>query len=678
MKFDKFFHPASVALVGARPEDGHVGSALMKNLLAGAPRTIYPVAHDHKTVLGVPAYRTIEEVPGPVDLAVIAVPAPLVADVLRSCAKKKVSAAVVISAGFKEAGEEGVAREDELRAIGRESGLPFLGPNCLGVIDAHADLNASFASHKPKKGAIGFLSQSGAIGTAFIEWSRSEGVGISKFVSLGNEAGISEVEMLEYLGNDPKTKAILVYLEHVSDGARLLAVAKTITGKKKKPIVLLRSGRSARGMDAVMSHTGSLAPEDAVFTAACRQSGIATVTSLRDLFNAAKLLSLDTAWGDTTRLAVVTNGGGPSVNAADLIELSESMELVRFDEATRAKLHAALPFMAAVGNPVDVIGDAGADRYRAVLDILLAKDDIDAIMIIVTPQMMTDAGAIAEIIVERKDGKQLVPVFMGGEVMAEGIRVLEGGGMVNFDLPSDPIAALDALTPKKKSPHPPDTHAPKPLTMLSFEKMSELLAAQGLSVLGSLARTKADAVRMFSELGLERAALKIVSQDIVHKTEVKALRLNLKSAEEVGAAWDEITASVATHTPPVTLEGMLIQPMATGKEVIVGMKRDPTFGPVLVFGLGGIFVELLNDVAMRIAPFTEDEAKTMVSEIAGARYLDGFRGTDPADIAKLAKLLVAVGNLAVAHPEIEEIDLNPVIATKNEAYIVDARLMARR
>ncbi|HEY9585116.1 MAG TPA: acetate--CoA ligase family protein [Candidatus Paceibacterota bacterium] len=675
MELEKFFRPESVALIGARPEDGHVGSAIMKNLLAGGKRAIYPVTREYREVLGVPAYSSLDAISEVPDLALIAIKPELVPDALRACARKGVKAAVVVSAGFKEAGPEGKLLEEELHAIGIETGLPFLGPNCLGVIDGVSDLNASFTSHRPLPGTIGFVSQSGAIGTAFIEWSRSEGVGISKFVSLGNEAGVSEVTMLEYLGNDPDTRSILVYLEHVSDGPRFLAVAKEITQVKKKPIVLLRSGRSERGSAAAMSHTGSLAPEDAIFTAVCRQAGIATVTNLRDLFSAAKLLSLGTDWGDKTQLAIVTNGGGPSVNAADLVDLSESMDLARFNEQTTEALRGVLPPMAAVGNPIDVIGDAGADRYKAVLDILIRKADINAIVVIVTPQMMTDAKAIAEVIVGARASKLIIPVFMGGEVERPGVEVLQKNGMVNFDLPSDAIIALDVLTPKKKAPKPRKARTVSIAAMLSFDATLALLKKYDLGIFGSFVRTKEEVASAFEELGSEKVAMKVVSQDVIHKTDVGAVMLNIQSTEDAARAWDEISANVREKAPQATIEGMLLQPMIDGREVIVGMKRDPVFGPVIVFGLGGIFVELLDDVSMRTAPFSEDDAYDMIGEIAGTRYLEGFRGSEPINKESLAQLLVAIGQLAVDNPDITEIDLNPVIATDIRSDIVDARFM---
>lgn len=672
-----FFSPKTIALFGARPEEGHVGHALMKNLLAGGGRRVIPVTDLYEHVLDVPAVRTILDAADPIDLAVIAVAPTKVAETIRACGEKGIHHAVVITAGFKEVGEEGRRMEQEVANAACESGVLLVGPNCLGVLDAHASLNATFSAHAPLPGHIGFISQSGAIGTSFIEWSRGEGVGVSKFASMGNEAGVSEIAMLEFFGRDPETKAILMYLEHVSDGKKFLQIAKEIVEERKKPIVILRAGRSAGGARAVASHTGSLAPEDAIFTAACRQAGIATVTSLRDLFNAAKLLALRTDWSEKTRLAVVTNGGGPSVNAADLIELSESMELVAFDEATRAALHAVLPPMAALGDPVDVIGDAGAGRYRSALDIVTALPGVDAIMVIVTPQMMTDHAGIAEVLQEESAKKPIIPVMMGGDVARPGVAVLAKHGMVNFDLPSDAVFALDAVTPLRKAPAREHPRAHASAAMRSWDDTTALLTRYGLPPIGVLARTKDDVVRVWGEVGAVTVAMKAISRGVIHKTDIGAVRLNISSPEMILSAWDEITAAINEKAPHATIDGFLIQPMLKGKEVLVGMKRDATFGPVVVFGLGGIFVEILRDTTMRVAPFTESDAKEMLSEIAGARYLDGFRGAKPANKDALARLLVAVGNLALENPDVIEIDLNPVVVTEDAALIADARILAQ-
>ena len=673
MNFDTFFDPKSVAIFGARPEPDRVGYALMKNLLEGKLRELYPITSEFEEILGQTCKKTLAEVNVPIDLAIIAIKATSVPDALRECKQKGVQNVVIISAGFKEAGPDGKVLEDEIAQIAKDAGINLLGPNCLGVINVKSDLNASFVAKKPLPGHISILSQSGAIGTSFLDWATDEGVGIAKFVSLGNEAGFSEVTMLEYLGQDPETNALMLYLEHVSDGRKFLELAREIT--KKKPLVVLRAGRSARGMAAVMSHTGSLAPEDAVFDAAARQAGIITVTSLREFFNIAKLFSLG-IMKPLPRLAVITNGGGPSVNAADLIELSPSLELATFDDATKTALRNVLPSMAAVGNPVDVIGDASAVRYKSALDILTPKQDIDAILVIVTPQMMTDTLEIARVIVGESTLKPLIPVFMGGTSVRPGIEFLHEHAMVNFELPSDAVESLSALGGgHKKTPPPVAKRAFASSVMLPFDETESLLSEYGITIFGTFVRNISDIPEVWPTLRADSVAIKAISKDVIHKTDAHAVRLNITSAEDAKQAWEEITTLIHIKAAEATIDGMLLQPMVRGKEVIIGAKRDATFGPVVVFGLGGIFVEALRDVAMRVAPVEHEAAVAMLDDISGANYLKAFRGAKPVDRDAIANVVVAISRLMMYHPEISEIDLNPVIATPDGVFVVDARLM---
>jgi acetyltransferase len=675
MNFDTLFDPKVVAVVGARPEPDRVGFALMDNLLQGGPRTIIPVTEEFPNIFGIPAKKSIGEIEGTIDLAVIAVKAAAVPQAIRDAVAKGAKAAVVISAGFKEAGEEGKKLEEEISAIAKESGIALLGPNCLGVIDTATDLNVSFAPQMPLPGCIALLSQSGAIGTAFLDWAHMEGVGISKFISLGNEAGFSEVAMLEHLGSDENTDAILMYLEHVSDGPRLLELLRAIT--PEKPVIVLRAGRSSRGASAVASHTGSLAPADATFTAALRQAGAAPVESLRELFNIAKLLSLGIR-SPLSRLAIVTNGGGPSVNASDLIELSRTLSLVDFDEETKTALRAVLPSMAAVGNPVDVIGDARRKRYDDAFAILVKKPDIDAILAIVTPQMMTPSEDIAESIIEWGTKKPIIPVFMGGDSARPGVETLKAAGLVSFETPPDAIEALDAIGKRKKQ-IPPKAHAASPsaLSPVTFSATRTLLESCGLAVSGNFITDRAMLRDAWGALGGAKAALKAFSFGAVHKTEAKAIRLHLSSLEEAERAWDEISANIQGVAPGASIEGMLLQSMVEGREVIVGGKRDRTFGPIVLFGLGGIFVELMKDVAMRVAPVSREEALLMLEDIEGRAYLNEFRRMAAIEKGKLADIIASVSRLLAEHPEIEEIDLNPVIATPDAAHIVDVRVMRK-
>lgn len=673
MNFDTLFDPTSVAIFGARPEKDRVGYALVENLLAGKARDLYPITDKFTDVLGLTCYKSLSEIEEPIDLAIIAIRSTTVPNALRECVAKGIKNVIIISAGFKEEGPEGALLEEEITQIAKEHDIHLLGPNCLGVINAKSDLNASFIAKKPLLGHISILSQSGAIGTSFLDWATKEGVGVAKFVSLGNEAGFSEVAMLEYLGNDPETSAILMYLEHVSDGKKFLELARAIT--KHKPVVVLRAGRSTRGMAAVMSHTGSLAPEDAVFAAAARQAGIVTTTSLREFFNIAKLFTLGIT-KPLPRLAILTNGGGPSVNAADLVELSSTLELTIFNDETKNALRSVLPPMAAVGNPVDVIGDAGASRYESALDILTPREDIDAIIIIVTPQMMTDSAEIARVIAMRAVNKPLIPVFMGGVSVEPGIQILNENGMVNFELPPDAIESLNLLgVPHAKTPSPSSKRAFASSVMLGFSETKALLAEYGITIFGTFVESTENIDAIWPTLNTDAVAMKAISKDVIHKTDLQAVRLNITGPEEAKRVWEEIATSIHSKLPDATIDGMLLQPMVRGKEVIIGAKRDATFGPVVVFGLGGIFVEALRDVTMLIAPINHEEAKTMIEGISGINYLKAFRGAKPINLDAVADTIVAISRLMNEHPEISEIDLNPVIATPEGVYVVDARLM---
>ena len=675
MNFDSLFDPKVVAVVGARPEPDRVGFALMNNLLRSSSRTIIPVTEEFSDVLGIPAKKTILDIDVTIDCAVIAIKAPLVPQAVRDAAAKGAKAVVVISAGFKEAGEEGKKLEKEISSIAKETGIALLGPNCLGVLDTASKLNISFAPEMPLPGRIALLSQSGAIGTAFLDWAHKEGVGISKFVSLGNEAGFPEVAMLEHLGSDANTDAILMYLEHVSDGQRLLELLRGITSRK--PVIVLRAGRTSRGRSAVASHTGSLAPADAVFAAALRQAGAIPIDSLRELFNIAKLLALG-VHSPLSRLAIVTNGGGPSVNASDLIELSRTLSLVEFSEETKSALRSVLPSMAAVGNPVDVIGDARRKRYDDAFAVLTQKEEIDAILAIVTPQMMTPSEDIAQSIIEWGAKKPIIPIMMGGDSVRPGVEALKRSGRVSFDAPPDAVEALDALGRRmRKDISKPDRTHKYTLTPMAFDEMRNLFSSYGIVISGSFVANRDALQDAWNALETRNAALKALSSGVVHKTEANAVRLGISSFEDARRAWDEIIANIEAISPGALVEGMLLQPMLSGREVIVGGKRDQTFGPIVLFGLGGIFVELMNDVAIRVAPVSREEALTMLEEISGRAYLNEFRRMPAVDKGKIADILASISSLLAEHPEIEEIDLNPVIATSDAAHVVDARVMRK-
>jgi acetate---CoA ligase (ADP-forming) len=676
MDLHTLFNPNSVAVIGATNDETKVGYALMKNVLSGRVREVYPITLSEVQVLGHVAYKSITTVPGKIDLAVIAVRADIVASIIEECGQKGITTVIVISAGFKETGPEGKKLEEAIATVAKKYNITLLGPNCLGVMNAQAEWNASFAVDSPRKGNTAFVSQSGALGTALLDWANKEGVGFSKFVSLGNEASLSELDMLEYLADDTETHAVLLYVEKVTDGRRFLELAKRVTAKK--PLVVLRAGRSARGQKAVASHTGSLAPSDKVFETALRQVGAIPIESIRTLFSLAKLFEL----GHTKplqKLAIVTNGGGPSVNTADLIGFSQSLSLVDFTKETKASLQTVLPPMAAVNNPVDVIGDAGPERYRDVLSQLVTHTEIDAIITLVTPQMMTDPKGIAEVFVNLKNKKPLIPVFMGGNTVAEGITLLQTSGLINFDSPTDVVEALDALAQHAQKPttEAAESAHEKSLSMLHHATMQKVLGEYNLTLEGLFVEKKEEVLKILPKLGSGPYAIKAISENIVHKSDMKAVHVNLTNEDDVLLAWLQVETYLEENTQGVTIEGMQIQNMVKGVECIVGMKRDAVFGPVIVFGLGGVFVEIVRDAHMRIVPVSKDDALELIHSIQGLPLLTGARGSTPVNLDALAEIIVSLSTLSLEHPEIQEVDFNPVIATSEGAHIVDARLMLR-
>ena len=673
--WQKLFDPKAVAVIGATPEPQKVGYSVLANLLRGKKRDIYPVSVSQTEVLGLKAYRSVLDIAAPIDLALIAVRADIVPRVLVECGRKRVPFVVVISAGFKEAGEEGKKLEAEIKAIANKYNISLLGPNCIGIMSGRSDLNGSFAVEKPLPGEIAFVSQSGALGTALLDWANAHDIGFSKFVSLGNEAGLTELDFFEYLATDSETKAVLVYLEHVSDGEKFMALASRLA--KRKTVVVIKAGRSARGRAAVASHTGSLAPTDAVFTAACRASGIIVIDSLRDLFNITRLFRLGIR-RPLKRLVVLTNGGGPSIVASDAIDSSPSLELAELSEKTKKKLRAVLPPMAAVGNPVDIIGDASAARYESALKILTAERDVDGILVMLTPQMMTETLGTAELILKFSKKKPLLPVFMGGAAIQEGVAKLEEGGLGNFWFPEDAIRALEALAGSRKKKvrvAPAAPTAPSELRPMEYPAMEKLLRKHGIRLDGVFVRAPRGLASACKKLGRGPFALKVVSKDVIHKTDAHGVALGLADISAVGSAWEEISRSVKKKHPKAKISGMVLQKMRGGKEIIIGMKRDPVFGPAIVFGLGGIFVEAMKDTSLRVAPVDARAAEAMVKEIRGIKLLQGLRGEEPVNFAALEKLIVNLSRLALSDPKIAEIDLNPVMAAPGGVAVVDARIL---
>jgi acetyl coenzyme A synthetase (ADP forming)-like protein len=669
MNLSKLFDPSSIAVIGASADKTKVGYALTFNLARDGRKRIYPVNPNHSEIIGLPCYPSVLKINGRIDLALIAVKAEIVPQMIEECAKKKIRNVVVISAGFKETSEAGAALEARVKRMAKEKKINLLGPNCLGIIDPHTNLNASFSPGKPMAGHIAFVSQSGALGTAMLDWAIQQDIGFSKFVSLGNEAGLTEVDILEYLAADKETKAILVYLEKISDGRTFIDTIKKIT--PKKPVVVIKAGRSERGKTAVMSHTGSLAPDDAVFLAACRSANIIVAESIREFYTFAKIFSQG-VFRPLKKLIVLTNGGGPSVIAADLISLSRSLEMAELSEETKTALRKVLPPTAALNNPVDIIGDALANRYEAALDILVSEKNADGIIVIVTPQFMTEIEKTAKIIADYSRKKTIIPIFMGGETIVPALKILQKGGLQNIAFAKDIVEILDAfaLGPSKgKTVTERIVAADKEAVPLGFIETQKTLKRYGLKPVGEIAKNRQELENLLKRTAYP-IVMKIISPDIIHKTERGAVKLNINNVDEAEKFWQRVVAD-----KDLRFEGVLVQPMIRGREVIVGLKQDPTFGPIVVFGLGGVFTELLKDVAMRVAPVDKKTAHQMIGEIKGHQVLEGFRGNRPVNFAALEKIIVAISKLALANPTIKEIDLNPVIANEKGAFIVDARFL---
>ena len=668
MNLNRLFDPRSVAVIGASNDPQKLGHAFLKNLLAGGKRRIYPVNPAAKKILGQLCFKQVSDIKPSVDLAVIAVPAPVVPEVLRDCGRKKIHFVIVISAGFKETGEAGRKKEEELKKIARANKIKIIGPNCLGLIDLWSKLNASFAADISKPGSVAFLSQSGAVGTAMLDWAKMENIGFSKFISVGNEAGLTENDFLEYLANDKNTKAILVYLEGLSDGRRFLRVAKKITAKK--PLVVLKAGRTPRGAAAVLTHTGSLTSEEAVFEAACRQAGVISITSLRALFNFTKIFNAR-IFKPLRRLAIITNGGGPSIVMADLIDGSPTLELAELSEPVKKSLRTVLPAAAAVNNPVDLIGDALAERYEAALKILVRQKNIDGLVVILTPQQMTEPAKTARILQKYHRLKPILPMFIGEAKTAVGENLLKKFGLYNFEYPQDVAEVLEpmVLEHKKIKPTPQRSAGAR---LLDFAEAKQLLKKYGLETSGILLKNINELSGALKKI-TGSVVLKVSSPDVNHKSEVGGVKVNLRDLAQAKAAWQSIVRSVKAKIPAARIEGLILSPQYHGQEVLVGFKRDPAFGPVVVFGLGGIYTEVFADVAERVAPLTLTDVKKMLAEIKGYKLLSGWRGQPAINFPALAKVILAVAKLALANPQIKSLDLNPVIVGAKGAKIVDVR-----
>ena len=692
---DMFFNPQSVAVVGASRDPDKLGYGVLHNIMQyGYAGRVYPINPKADEVLGLPAYPSVLDVPDPIDLAVIVVPAKYVAAVLEECGQKGVKGAIIITAGFREVGREGKQRENELLEIARRYGMRLIGPNVLGIIDTISHLNASFAVGMPRQGTIAFMSQSGALCTAVLDMALAEGVGFSHFVSLGNKADTNEIDFLEAWRDDPHSRVIVAYLEGIVDGARFMEVARQVT--TQKPIVAIKSGTTSAGSRAVSSHTGTLAGSERAYDAAFNQVGIIRARSVEDLFDYAVAFARQPVPAND-RIAVITNAGGPGIMAADAIERA-GLQLASLEPETQRLLKEKLPAAASAANPIDVLGDALADRYELAIHAALSDPNTGGVIVILTPQVMTQIEETARAVGEaaRQHDKPVMACFMGQATVGPGVDILNEMKVPNYRVPERAVAALAAMSRYRQWREQP------PLQVTRFDvdngkvrevldrvrqegrvtigdaEAREIMQAYGLPMPPSaLASTAEEAVAAAERIGYP-VVMKIASPDILHKTDIGGVKLNLNTPGDVRDAFDLLVFRATRYMPDAEIWGCLVQQQVRGgKEVILGMSCDPQFGPLLLFGLGGIYVEALKDVTFRVAPIDGREAREMMGEIRAHSLLRGVRGEPPSDLEAIVDTLLRMSQLVTDFPEIAEMDINPLIVFEQGkgALGIDMRLV---
>jgi len=673
--------PESVAVIGASRTPGTIGYELLDNLINhGFRGTVYPVNPSAGSIHSVRAWASVSDLPETPDLAVVVVPKEHVLDVLRECGEAGVPGAVIISAGFREVGGEGARRERELVRIAREHGIRLVGPNCMGVINTSSgvSMNATFAPTMPPAGPIAFMSQSGAMGVSILDYAAEYGFGISQFVSMGNKADVSGNDLLEYWQRDDGVGVILMYLENFGNPQNFNRIARATT--REKPVIAVKAGRTRAGARAASSHTGALAAMDVATDALFAQCGVLRADTVEELFDLAM------AFGNAPLpagpgVAVVTNAGGPGIIIADACE-ARGLEVPGLEEATTRRLRGILPEEASVGNPVDMIASAGAEDYREVLHVVLEDPGVDAVIAAFVPPLGIDAVDVARSIRQAADRseKPVLAVLMGREGLPQGMAELREASVPAYIFPESAARALAAMDRhRRRLSRPEGTVETFPAErerageilagardegrqLLTVEESLSLLEAYGIPTAAhGVAEEEDEAVEIAEAMGFP-VVLKAVAPGLVHKTEAGAVELGIEEAGAVREAYRRIVERSATWEE-ATLEGVLVQPMvAGGKEVILGMTTEPNFGPLLMFGLGGIYVEALGDVTFRLQPVSDVDAREMVRSIQGAALLEGVRGDPPVDFALLAETLQRVSQLVEDHPEVTELDVNPFLA----------------
>lgn len=696
MAVSAFLSPKSIAIIGASDKEGSVGRAITSNIMKGYKGKIYPISPTRDRVFDMPAFKTVLDVKDKIDLAVVVTKNDIVPAVLEECGKKKIQGVIVITAGFKEVNEEGRKLEQQLKDIVKKYGIKMIGPNCLGVmnLDPKTMMNSTFLKITPKSGQIALVSQSGAICAALVEDASAQGIGFSAVISLGNKADMSEIDVLKMLAEHEQTKVIVMYLEDMGDGQEFLRVCKQITKKLKKPVLVLKSGRSPEGAKAAMSHTGALMGSDEIYDAVLNQSGAIRVDSMEELFDYATAFSKQPLplKGD---LVIVSNAGGPAIISTDACS-KYGIKMATIEDI-RPKINAVIPPWGSSRNPVDIVGDADFNRFNNVLENVLAHKNVGSVIAMCTPSATLDYDKLAEVVVKmsKKYKKTMLASLMGLDEGIKNREILAAGGVPYYTYAEGAIRALRAMlrfsswlnTPEGTiTKFKADKAAVKKVfasvrkqgrTNLLEEEGQEVLRAYGFPLPQSLlAKTAADAVKHAKKIGFP-VVMKIASPQIIHKSDAGGVKVGIASEQAVRDAFDQITKNAKKYDKNAQIKGVLIQEMVKGgKELIIGSKQEPGFGPVIMLGMGGIYVEVLKDVTFRLAPVTNKEADDMIGSIKTKKLLEGVRGEKPADKKKLSELIQKLSALVTDFEEIKELDMNPVLVMEQGkgCKILDIRI----
>jgi len=704
LNLDKIFSPKTVAVVGASDEEGTVGHALMRNLIdLKFEGKIFPVNIRKTEVLGFKAYASVEHIPEPIDLAVIATPARTVPDVVEQCGKAGIMGIVIISAGFKEIGPEGKALEERIIEIKKKYGLRIIGPNCLGVIRPSNNFNVTFLSKMPKPGSIAFISQSGALGSAILDWAMHENIGFSNFVSIGSMIDVDFGDLIDYFGTDPKTKSILMYIEGITDARKFMSAARHFA--RAKPIIVIKTGKYSESAKAAASHTGSLTGEDMIYDKAFKRAGMVRVDEIADLFNCAEVLGTQPL-PRGPNLAIITNAGGPGVMATDAV-IAQGGKMAQLSPKTMETLNSVLPHFWSHGNPIDILGDAKADRYKAVVEVCLNDENIDGILIIYTAQAVCEPVEITQATVDlikskTYHNKTIVTSFMGYGAVEEANRIFSQNSIPTYSTPEQAVKTymymyqyksnLELLyqTPEEL---PVDVSPPKrPLMVImrnvaneGREILNETEAKTFLEyynfpvVKTRTARTADEAANIAQQVGYP-VVVKILSPQIVHKTEAGGVMLDVSNEKELREAYEHVIQRAKDYNPDADILGVTVQKMIKkrGYEVIIGSKTDPLFGPIILFGMGGVGVELFKDFAVGLPPLNQTLVRRIIEETKVYQLLKGYRNVPPANLKLLDEIMVLFSQMLVDFPQLKEVDINPLFIDEKEAYAFDARIVIDR